>query len=261
MIRSQFESRDDILAVFTALPESEKNRFLEARNNDFSCLTLPDGTAKCYYCIIFKNGEKWDGTATATVENVPAKSFHFRLDEMAKTRAFRQTLAYGLGDGFLPEEMICGIEDWEMAEAELAAEEAAEMEEAITTTGKVVNPGDDRFRPISFDLEGMGDGTECAEESRGVEESYSQAEESSEARGKQSPPRYADGESNDGAGSRSNGEYVPEINDLMAAARKQRILLIDLVRHELGVDSLSRLTPEERIHVWKLLHDNSQKEE
>lgn len=138
-VRSSQESRDDLLAILTALTEPMKKQFIESRGNDWRCLTFPNGEALYKFVVVFRNGEKWEGEGIANIRNVKNPKLHDRLNEMAETRAFMRCVGRGIADGFISPEQAAGSEHYDEAEAALLAEDEAMEQDYIDVEG--VEPG------------------------------------------------------------------------------------------------------------------------
>jgi hypothetical protein len=254
-IRSFRETKEDLVAALGALPPSLQEKFMDARQNDMRCLTLPNGMALYKFTILFKNGEKWEGEGLAHRDNT-GPLVQARLDEMAETRAFMRCVGRALADGFINPDQIAGNENWTDAEAELLAEDQEADEDFITLEA---DPDGSGTFLVSDDLgeggpgEGEG-GTAATPQAR-----HGQADRGDGAHGAPDDESLrfgggsvGGGSSGGGASGAEGGHYAsqaPSVDELMGIARKLNVHLVTVAKERYG-KGLGQLTPEQRQKLW-----------
>lgn len=260
-IRSARETKEDLLAILTALSPEMKSKFIESRGGDFRSLSDPNGQARYKFVILFRNGEKWEGEGVAWPGNTRMSSLHTRLDELAQTRAFMRCVGMGTADGFINPDQVAGDEDLELAERMLMEEDEAEADEAAGRIEGADPDGSDQFRtsdssgagsaPAGESGQGGSAGSNSAPESNGSED-----RSASVASAGQVDPG-ADGGNSDQGSSVAPPEVTTQ--DLMALAKAKGVYLVKLTGEMFGKDKLHLLTLDERQNVYLNLTDRPNK--
>jgi hypothetical protein len=243
-IRSAQETKDSLAGLLAVLPAAMQAEFIKSRGGDFRWGTVPDGMALYKFVVLFKSGEKWEGEGNASIRNVRAAQLHNRLDEMAETRAFMRCVGRGTADGFIDPEQAAGSGGFDLAEAELLAEEEGFDHEAINLEA---DPDGNGFRPSDFGGAGGSQGGTAGDdgfaEIHHPEEAGGRSGEGpSDHAGVQGSERDVRPDSGSGTGE------VPSIDELMAIARQAKVMLVTLAQEQYG-KKLPQLSGAEKLAI------------